>query len=138
MYALNLSTRAQIWEYTYPNDAFAGGLPAFADGQVYGTFGVNESYSFVFALKASNGQNFGVSILAQYNPTLIRLFAMACFTWARDDKNVYALNVSTGKVVWNFTTGGFVIGSAAVDDSRVYIGIWDDWKLLRTKLFHRS
>jgi outer membrane protein assembly factor BamB len=42
-----------------------------------------------------------------------------------DDKNVYALNASTGKVVWNYTTGGFVIGSVAVDDSRVYVGTWD-------------
>jgi len=96
--------------------------------EVYGTSEVNESYSFVFALNASNGRelwrfNFESAFALAYyhsNPVVHN-----GLLYMSSDDSVYALNVSTGMVIWNYTTGGSVTGSAAVDDSRVYIGSWD-------------
>ena len=41
------------------------------------------------------------------------------------DRKIYALDASNGDLVWNFTTGGPVYSSAAVDDGIVYIGSRD-------------
>jgi outer membrane protein assembly factor BamB len=39
-----------------------------------------------------------------------------------DDNNVYALNASTGILLWSYTTGGAVTSSPAVANGVVYIG----------------
>jgi len=41
------------------------------------------------------------------------------------DGNVYALNASTGTLIWNYTTGFWINSSPAVADGKVYIGSWD-------------
>ena len=43
-----------------------------------------------------------------------------------DDGNVYALNASTGAMLWSFTTGGRVESSPTVVNGVVYIGSDDD------------
>jgi outer membrane protein assembly factor BamB len=39
-----------------------------------------------------------------------------------DDHNVYALNASTGALLWQYTTGGAVESSPAVANGVVYTG----------------
>jgi outer membrane protein assembly factor BamB len=39
-----------------------------------------------------------------------------------NDKNVYALNASTGAKLWSYTTGGAVSSSPAVANGVVYVG----------------
>ena len=40
-----------------------------------------------------------------------------------EDDNVYALNASTGALIWKYATGGMImVSSPAVADGRVYIG----------------
>jgi outer membrane protein assembly factor BamB len=41
------------------------------------------------------------------------------------DGNLYALNASTGALIWNYTTGFWINSSPAVADGKVYIGSWD-------------
>ena len=41
------------------------------------------------------------------------------------DNNIYALNASTGTVVWSYTTGGDVASSPAVADDMVFAGSYD-------------
>jgi outer membrane protein assembly factor BamB len=41
------------------------------------------------------------------------------------DSNVYALNASTGALLWSFATGGNVISSPAVVNGVVYVGSGD-------------
>jgi hypothetical protein len=41
------------------------------------------------------------------------------------DAKVYALNVTTGELVWNYTTGGPILSSPAVDRGLVYVGSYD-------------
>ena len=41
------------------------------------------------------------------------------------DSNVYALNATTGKVTWSFTTGDYVLSSPAVSNGEVYVGSVD-------------
>ncbi len=43
-------------------------------------------------------------------------------TSATDKNNMYALDAKTGKILWNFNSGGSVIAGAAVVDSTVYWG----------------
>ncbi len=38
------------------------------------------------------------------------------------DDNVYALNASTGALLWKYTTGNYVDSSPAVANGVVYIG----------------
>jgi eukaryotic-like serine/threonine-protein kinase len=42
-----------------------------------------------------------------------------------EDKNVYALNASTGAKLWSYTTGGDISSSPAVANGVVYIGSTD-------------
>ena len=42
------------------------------------------------------------------------------------DKNVYALNGSTGALIWNYTTGAAVLSSPAVVDGVVFVGSHDN------------
>ena len=42
------------------------------------------------------------------------------------DHNIYALNATTGKKVWNYTTGGFVLSSPAVASDTVFVGSFDN------------
>jgi outer membrane protein assembly factor BamB len=45
-----------------------------------------------------------------------------------DDENVYALNASTGALLWSYKTRGYVESSPAVANGRVYVGS-DDTKI---------
>ena len=51
---------------------------------------------------------------------------MTLFMWGPFDKNVYALNASTGRQLWNFTTGGAAFSSPAVADGKVFFGSDDN------------
>ena len=42
--------------------------------------------------------------------------------WSQKTKTVYALDASTGALVWNYTTGGMIISSPAVTGGIVYVG----------------
>ena len=42
------------------------------------------------------------------------------------DNKVYCLNYSTGAQIWNYSTGGAILCTAAVADGRVYVGSIDD------------
>ena len=42
-----------------------------------------------------------------------------------NDRNVYALEAATGKLVWKYATGDPVVSSPAVADGIVYIGSED-------------
>jgi C1A family cysteine protease/outer membrane protein assembly factor BamB len=42
-----------------------------------------------------------------------------------NDKNVYAINATTGDEIWHYATGAHIDSSPAVADGVVYIGSWD-------------
>jgi outer membrane protein assembly factor BamB len=44
-----------------------------------------------------------------------------------DDSNIYALNATTGKLTWSFTTGDEVISCPAVVNGVVYVGSYDSY-----------
>ena len=41
------------------------------------------------------------------------------------DKKVYALNASSGTLMWSYTTGSYVLSSPAVASGKVYVGSYD-------------
>ena len=43
-----------------------------------------------------------------------------------EDNNLYALNATTGALIWSFKTGGFVDSSPAISNGVVYVGSLDN------------
>jgi outer membrane protein assembly factor BamB len=43
-----------------------------------------------------------------------------------DDKNIYAINLTTGSKIWNYTTGGAVRSTPAYYDNTIYVGSNDN------------
>jgi len=51
------------------------------------------------------------------------------------DNNVYALNASTGSLIWSYTTGNYVRSSPAVADGILFVGS-DDHKIYAFRSLH--
>ena len=46
-------------------------------------------------------------------------------TWGVQRRQLYALNATTGALLWSFTAGGFVYSSPAAADGVVYVGSYN-------------
>ena len=44
-----------------------------------------------------------------------------------DDNNLYALNASTGALLWKYITGNYVSSSPAVANGMVFVESWDGY-----------
>jgi outer membrane protein assembly factor BamB len=118
VYALEVATGAQVWNYT-TGDAVSSS-PAVADGVVY----VGSMDSDVYALNATTGAelwNYTTGDDVWSSPAV----ADGVVYVGSGDHNVYALNATTGTKVWNYTTGWVVHSSPAVFGGVVYVGSWD-------------
>jgi outer membrane protein assembly factor BamB len=134
VYALNATNGAYIWNYTTDTGFPVSSSPAVASGMVY----VGDDESKVYALNATTG-----ALVWSYKTGWSGPVIHPPFDWpvwsspaVYDDKvfagsqdhNVYALNASTGALVWNYTTGRAVASSPAVADGKVFVGS-DDCKV---------
>ena len=93
--------------------------------------------NYVFALNANSG---GIPLELPARNLLWYLLAVAngVVYVSSDDNNVYALNASTGVLLWKYATGNSVYGaSTAVADGVVYVGSEDD-NLYALNAEHRS
>lgn len=136
VYALNAVNGSRLWRYnTLQNgpdeDIAAGptigapGANGFADGVVYidGKDGVEYAFDLLtgkkiwqFTLGPGTDQAHGISEAALSGDNL-----MVCY-----DKSVFALNATTGAVIWHVTEGGLIQASPAVSgppgDQVVFVG----------------
>lgn len=136
VYALNAVTGSRLWRYhTLQNgpdeDVGAGptigapGANGFADGVVYidGKDGIEYALDLVtgekiwqFILGPGTDQAHGISEAALSGDNLV-----VCFY-----KSVFALNATTGAVIWDVTEGGLIQASPAVSgppgDQIVFVG----------------
>ena len=116
VYALKASTGALLWSYATGNGVYSS--PAVANGVVY----IGSDDGNVYALNAKHRRP-AVELRHRQLLCFPRLpWRMGWFMSARMTNNVYALNASTGALLWSYATGSGVNSSPAVANGVVYIG----------------
>lgn len=109
--ALDATTHQVIWQYMW-NYAI-GDTPVVASGVVYFNSTALDAKSG--ALRWTSGVHFfGLPAVAR-----------GVVYVGSDDDKVYALNASTGNILWSYRTGSFVNDSPAVANGVVYVGSAD-------------
>ena len=68
--------------------------------------------------------SFGNTLLAMMC-RLLQLVSNGIVYVGSNDNKLYALNATNGAVIWNFTTGGYVISSPSISNGIVYFGSYD-------------
>jgi outer membrane protein assembly factor BamB len=106
-----------LWKSQIEN--YYGSLPAVADGVLY----VNSIYE-MYALDVLTGKVLWVSPHGggESSPAVE---GGVVYTGS-SDKNIYALNASTGALLWQYTTGRLIASSPAVAGGAVYAGSTDE------------
>ena len=103
-YALDARTGEDVWEFV------TGGEKQFA---AYGLFGLAPKDS----LRSDPWDFF------QSSPAV----SEGRVYFGNGDGTVHAMEISTGRSLWSFRTGGVVHGSPAVAAGKVFIGSWDNY-----------
>jgi uncharacterized repeat protein (TIGR01451 family) len=124
IYALNARTGALLWSH---DEIEVASSPAAANGVVYVTAAGGAN---VDALDAGTGTLLWTYTVPGQSSNIVSSPAVAngLVYFGSDDGKVYALNASTGAVLWSFVTGRPVESSPAVANGVVYIGS-DDGKV---------
>jgi outer membrane protein assembly factor BamB len=144
LYAIDAGSGAEKWKFA--TKGWVVSSPAVDSGTVY-----FESYdSNLYALNAATGKlkwKFATAGERHYIGTHIHYLQPAAeampdpwdfylsspSVWngavyfGSGDKNVYALDASTGSMKWKFQTGDVVHSSPAIADGTLYIGSWDTY-----------
>ena len=107
LYALDLGTHQALWHYSWPYAV--GNTPVVGNGAVY----FNST-----AFNANTG-----AILWEASVTFFGLPALSrgVLYVGSDDNYVYALNASTGAIMWFYRTGNFVSSAPTVANGVVYV-----------------
>lgn len=145
-YALDATTGLQIWSFETGHDLCVQSSPTVANGMVYiGSSYAGTLHGAIFALNVidgslvwdyeTDGLVFGAPVVvgdilyvgSSYMGPVPTEFSPETFavvlTGLRG--NVYALDATTGTLVWNYSTGGAMYSSPAVVDEVLYVGSMD-------------
>ncbi|MCW4001234.1 MAG: PQQ-binding-like beta-propeller repeat protein [Candidatus Bathyarchaeota archaeon] len=133
VYALNASTGSNIWSYDIGE--YVDYSPCFADGVVYiGSGSGITADGHVTAFNASSGEKIW-TYTAEHLGITADGWVMSCPSIVdgivyvgSNNHNLYALNSSTGNLIWNYTTDGWVASSPCVANDIVYVGS-TDWNI---------
>ncbi len=122
IYAIGAFSGAFIWSYTTQDSQVSS--PAISNGKVY--TGGDDGY--VYCLDAYNGMldwktfvngdlpyTYG-SFVLKSSPAVVNGIV---YVGSLDGK-MYALDANTGNIIWNYTTGGPILSSPAIDSGGVY------------------
>ena len=119
VFAVDAKTGKEIWRFETSGQV--SGAPSVHQGRVY--FGQQGGNDEMYCVDAKTG-----------SPIWTSKVGWVWTTSTPDDSKVYtgtvdgriiALEVDTGKEVWEHLTNGGVYPAPAVDDKRVYTGSWD-------------
>jgi len=110
------------------NAALLGALAAPAWGEAIAMFRANPAHTGVYDTAGVDQLN-GVKWKFKTGGKILSSPAIAggLIYIGSDDKNLYAVNLDTGKQVWKFTTKGGVHSSPAVADGTVFFASYDGW-----------
>ena len=125
VYAVNTATGTQIW--SYKTGGVVESSPLVANGMVY--FGSDQTNS----LNAETGAsvwNFsiGYDVCAQASPAYANglIYTGGAPTNSVMPGYVYALNGTTGAIVWNYMTAGGIFAPPAIVGNSLYVGSYDN------------
>jgi len=144
LYAVDQETGKEKWKFETPRQVAS--TPAVADGVIY----LRGYDAVLYAIDASTGtvkwrfttefeRRFQANRMHGYPPgfqTIPDSFDLFLSSpavangkvyFGSGDGGVYAVDATTGLLVWKFTTGDVVHASPAVVNGVVYIGSWDSY-----------
>lgn len=104
LYALDATRGTLKWKFA------TGGERRFAGRNLHGTLPKGETMPDPF--------DFFLSSPAVWKGSVF---------FGSGDGNVYALDATTGALIWRFATGDVVHASPAISDGTIFIGSWDSW-----------
>jgi outer membrane protein assembly factor BamB len=127
LYALNASTGVQLWQYdTCVNGVCSSTLlsPVVVNGVVYVNMG-DGPYFAIYALDGADGTLLwkwdNSTSGALYPPAVGDGMVYTCSS----DHNVYALNASTGALVWSYSTTDWVASGPVLSGGAAYVAAND-------------
>ncbi|WP_186708839.1 outer membrane protein assembly factor BamB family protein [Euhalothece natronophila] len=121
LYAVDVETGQEIWNFQTRTVLPALSSPAVAEGVIY--FGRRDNR--LYAVDVETGQevwNFQTDDDVRSSPAV----SEGVVYFGSDDNRLYAVDVETGQEVWNFQTDDDVHSSPAVSEGVVYFGSWDN------------
>lgn len=144
LYAVDLESGAQKWKSKTGSSVTSS--PAVGDGIVY--FGSFDGY--FYAVDAGTGKLkwkfetagerryegthlHGSQPIAETMPDPFDFYLSSPVLWqgkvffGSGDGNIYALDASSGKLIWKFKTGDVVHASPAIADGTLFVGSWDSY-----------
>jgi len=107
LFALDVTTHQVAWQYTWPYAI--GATPVVANSKVFFN---STAFNAVTGAMLWDAPVYFASIPAITNGVVYV---------GSDDNDVYALNASTGSVLWSYRTGDFVYSAPAVANGVVYV-----------------
>lgn len=128
MYALDLQTGAEIWEYQMRADMFSAN-PSRSTASLLGRTLFFGDGTGVYAVDAITGQRVWKTTTTA--PSIVEVTASPAVSGAPGDEVVfaadmngvvYALRASDGTILWSFQTGSFVYSSPTVSGNQVFVG----------------
>ena len=126
-FALNAGTGALIWSGSGVGPPTSFSAPAVANGVAYLPAGdVLDRTFWLTAVNAGTGAPPALWNFPSFGYFSSPAVASGSLFIGSQDDNVYALNASTGDLLWTYTTGNTVTGSPAVANGVVYVGSADD------------
>lgn len=127
IYALNASTGALVWSYTTNDEIYSS--PCVAEGKVF----IGSNDGSIYALDSSTGDflwsfptlpdgvNGGVRSSPAYADGRVFVGSFPEFLADNHYGAIFALNASTGALIWNYPTGTISYSSPAVADDKVFV-----------------
>ena len=108
----------------------SGNTPVVSDGRVYGGNYISPQVGDIICFDASSGEVEWTERLSGYSGSCMAiregvLFVPTTSSWGANPSPLYALDASTGGVIWSTTVdGGFWDSSPVIVDSTLYIGTY--------------
>lgn len=129
VYAIDADTGSFIWTFGTGHDTYS--TPSVDGGRVF--FGSFEYAWCVPAVDPDSDGEINASEVIWSTPTedyqggSSPLVTENTVYIGSDDRNLYCLDRSTGAILWNYTTGGYVYSSPALYNGSIYFGSCDDY-----------
>lgn len=131
LYAVNLQTGAQVWKFATaePNRSaplIAGQSLYFlsGDGNVYCLDKKTAKVTWTF--KTGGERKYELFAFADHIQSSPVLDGEMLY-FGSGDSNIYALNATTGRLVWSYKTGSVVHATPAIKDNNLLVGSFDGY-----------
>ena len=129
LYAIDTGNGSELWNFATGHDTYS--TPSYHEGRVY--FGSFEYAWCLPAVDPDGDGNISETEVIWSTPTHDEqggsspLLVGGRMYIGSDDGNLYCLDMETGAIVWNYTTGGYVYSSPSLYNDSIYFGSCDGY-----------